>query len=73
MLVAAVLPGAMFTYGFERQAGAFGVTLADRVLRFVAVSVVFDLAYAWPAYLLHRAGAGPPPWDGARSPACGSP
>lgn len=67
VLVVAVLPGAMFTYGFERQAGAFGATLADRVLRFVAVSVVFDLVYAWPAYLLYRAGWTPPPWDAPRA------
>ena len=55
LLVVAVLPGAMFTFAFERQAGAFGVTLADRVLRFVAASVVFNALYAWPGYLAHRA------------------
>ena len=54
LLTVAVLPGAMFTFGFERQAGAFRVTLADRVLRFVAASALFDLAYAWPAYGLYR-------------------
>lgn len=54
ILLAAVLPGAMFTFGFERQAGAFTVTLADRVLRFVAVSVAFDLLYAMPLYALRR-------------------
>lgn len=51
VLLLAVLPGAMFTFGFERQAGAFGVTLADRVLRFVAVSTAFTAAYAWPVFL----------------------
>ena len=66
VLVAAVLPGAMFTYGFERRAGAFGVTLADRVLRFVAVSLLIDLLLAWPAYLLYRSGAAPPPWTAGR-------
>ncbi|HWL37946.1 MAG TPA: DUF6338 family protein [Frankiaceae bacterium] len=55
LLVVAVLPGAMFTFGFERQVSAYGATLADRVLRFVAVSVVFDLLYAWPAYLAYQA------------------
>jgi hypothetical protein len=55
VLLLAVLPGAMFTFGFERQAGAFGVTLADRVLRFVAVSAAFTAAYAWPVYLARSA------------------
>lgn len=54
LLLVAVLPGAMFTFGFERQVSAYGATLADRVLRFVAVSVVFDLLYAWPAYAAYR-------------------
>src|SRR3712207_4757843 len=54
LLTVAVLPGAMFTFGFERQASAYGVTLADRVLRFVAVSAVLAIAYAAPAYALHR-------------------
>lgn len=54
LLLVAVLPGATFTFGFERQVSAYGVTLADRVLRFVAVSVVFDLLLAWPAYAAYR-------------------
>jgi hypothetical protein len=54
ILAVAVLPGSVYTWAFERQAAAFGVTLADRVLRFVAVSLVFDLLYAWPAYGLYR-------------------
>lgn len=54
ILLLAVLPGAMFTFGFERQAGAFKVTFADRVLRFVAVSAAFDLLYALPLYVVRR-------------------
>lgn len=54
LLAVAVLPGAMFTFAFERQAGAFGVSLADRVLRFVAVSGLLAVLYAWPAYGFHR-------------------
>jgi hypothetical protein len=50
LVAVSVLPGAMFRFGFERQVGAYGVTLADRVLRFVAASLVLDLLYAWPAY-----------------------
>lgn len=55
LLCIAVLPGATFTFGFERQASAYGVTLADRVLRFVAVSVAVDALLAWPVYLAYRA------------------
>lgn len=54
ILVAAVLPGSMYTWAYERQAGDFGVALADRVLRFVAVSLAFDALLAWPAYLVGR-------------------
>jgi hypothetical protein len=54
VLLVAVLPGSVYTWAFERQASAYGVTLADRVLRFVGVSVVFDLVLAWPAYGVWR-------------------
>jgi hypothetical protein len=54
ILVAAVLPGSMYTWAYERQAGDFGVALADRVLRFVAVSLAFDAVLAWPAYAIAR-------------------
>jgi hypothetical protein len=65
LLLVAVLPGATFTFGFERQVSAYGVTLADRVLRFVAVSVAFDLLYAWPAYAAYRL------WVADRPPGAG--
>lgn len=55
LLVVAVLPGSVYLWAFERQAAAFGVTFADRVLRFVAMSVVFDVLYAWPGYAVYRA------------------
>lgn len=55
LLCIAVLPGATFTFGFERQASAYGVALADRVLRFAAVSVAIDAVLAWPGYLAYRA------------------
>ena len=51
----AVLPGATYRWAYEREAGAFGVTLADRALRLVAVSLLLDALYAWPAYLGWRA------------------
>jgi len=54
VIVVAVLPGLIYTLAFERQAGGFGVTLADRTLRFIAVSVVFHIVAAWPEYWLYR-------------------
>lgn len=62
VLVVAVLPGGVYTWGFERQAGPFGVTFTDRVLRFLGVSLVFHLLLAWPEYALYRVLAGR--WDG---------
>ena len=54
ILLVAVLPGAVYTWAFEREAGLYGVTLADRVLRFVAGSIVMHLILAWPEYLVFR-------------------
>ncbi|MGZ4468580.1 MAG: DUF6338 family protein [Nocardioidaceae bacterium] len=44
IIVIAVLPGSMYTWAYERQASAFGATLADRTLRFIALSLIFHLA-----------------------------
>jgi hypothetical protein len=38
IILIAVLPGAVYTWAFEREAGSYGVTLADRTLRFLAAS-----------------------------------
>ena len=54
IVVVAVLPGSMYTWAYERQASAFGVTFADRTLRFLAVSLLFHLVLAWPEYALYR-------------------
>lgn len=54
IIIAAVLPGAMYTWGFERQVGSFGISLADKTLRFIAVSVLFHLVLGWPEYILYR-------------------
>jgi hypothetical protein len=54
IVIVAVLPGCMYTWAFERQASAFGVTFADRTLRFVAISLLFHLALGWPEYGLYR-------------------
>lgn len=66
LLCLAVLPGAMFTFGFERQVSAYGVTLADRVLRFIGVSLVFDALYAWPAYGAYRLWIAGRPFGGGQ-------
>lgn len=48
----AVLPGALYTWSFERVVGRWGSGAADRVLRFAGSSALFLAAYAYPAYLL---------------------
>ncbi len=50
-----VLPGSVYTWAYERQDSAYGVTFTDRFLRFIAVSVIFHLLLAWPEYSLYRA------------------
>jgi Family of unknown function (DUF6338) len=54
VVVVAVLPGSTFTWAYERQASAFGVTFADRTLRFIAISLIFHLVLGWPEYALYR-------------------
>lgn len=49
-----VLPGSVYTWAYERQTSAFGVTFADRLLRFIAVSTIFHIVLAWPEYVLYR-------------------
>src|SRR3954447_2721405 len=39
--VIAVLPGAAFTFSYERGAGTYGVTRSDRLIRFLTASAVF--------------------------------
>jgi hypothetical protein len=54
VLVLASLPGALYTWAFEQQAGPWGVGLADRVLRFVGASAVFHALLAPATYGLWR-------------------
>lgn len=54
ILVASLLPGASYTWAFERQAGSYGVSFADRTFRFIAVSLFFHLFLGWPEYWLYR-------------------
>lgn len=49
----AVLPGAMYLWGFEREDGPWSVGLADRTLRFVGASGLlspFSLPLVWLGY-----------------------
>jgi hypothetical protein len=48
----AVLPGALYTWSFEREVGNWGVSLSDRVLRFVGFSALFHAVLLFPEYLI---------------------
>lgn len=54
LIVVIVLPGCSYIWAYERQVSAYGVTLADRTLRFIAVSLLFHAIFAWPEYVVHR-------------------
>lgn len=54
LIVLAVLPGLTYVLSFERQAGRYGVTLADRVLRLIFVSAVFHVVVGWFEYWVYR-------------------
>jgi Family of unknown function (DUF6338) len=49
--ILALLPGALFTWSFEREVGNWGAGLADRVYRFVGFSAIFHAVLAYPEYL----------------------
>jgi uncharacterized protein DUF6338 len=50
----AILPGASYTFTFERVAGSFGQNLADRVIRFIVASAVLQALFSGPTYLLYQ-------------------
>jgi len=50
--ILAVLPGALYTWSFEREVGNWGVGLSDRILRFVGFSSIFHAVLAFPEWLL---------------------
>jgi hypothetical protein len=52
VLVVALLPGALYVWAFERQVGAWGIRLSDRVLRFVGFSAFLHAAFAPLTYRL---------------------
>ena len=64
VLIVALLPGALYTWSFERLVGAWGVGFADRVLRFVGASAMFQAAIApftvwgWRTYVSDRPSPG---------------
>jgi uncharacterized protein DUF6338 len=53
-LVLVVLPGAIYLWGFEREAGKWAIGISDTLLRFVAASAIFQALYAAPLYLLYE-------------------
>ncbi len=54
VLVLAFLPGALYVWAFEREAGGWGLGLTDRLLRFVGASAVFHALAAPLTYIAYR-------------------
>jgi len=52
VLLLALLPGALYVWAFERQAGAWGIRLTDRLFRFVGFSAVMHALLAPLTYWL---------------------
>lgn len=50
----ALLPGAAFTFGYERVTGPFGIKASDRLVRFLVTSSVFLALFSGPGLLLYR-------------------
>jgi hypothetical protein len=50
VIVVALLPGALYVWSFERQAGRWGIGLSDRVFRFVGGSAIFHAVFAPATY-----------------------
>jgi hypothetical protein len=50
----AILPGALYTWAFEREIGRWGIGLTDRLLRFVGVSALFLALTTYPAHYVWR-------------------
>ena len=50
----AVLPGASYTFAYERLAGAYGVSLSDRLIRFLAASAIFHALLSGLELWLYR-------------------
>lgn len=52
VVLIALIPGALYTWSFERQVGRWGIGLSDRILRFVGGSAIFHAAFAPLTYWL---------------------
>jgi hypothetical protein len=52
VVVLALLPGALYVWAFERQAGAWGIKLSDRLFRFVGFSALLHALFAPITYVL---------------------
>lgn len=50
VLVAALVPGALYLWSFERLAGRWGATLSDRLFRFVGGSAILHAVFAPATY-----------------------
>jgi Family of unknown function (DUF6338) len=53
VVILALLPGALYTWGYERHVGSWGITRSDRVTRFIGGSVVFQVLAAPLTYYLY--------------------
>jgi hypothetical protein len=58
VLAVAALPGAAYTWGFERSAGPWEQELADRTLRFLGASAVFHVLFAPLTFWIYREAVG---------------
>lgn len=54
MAALALLPGALYVFAYERQAGAFGISRSDRLIRFLAASAVFVALFSGLGVILYR-------------------
>ena len=54
VVILAILPGASFTFAYERQVAGFGRKSPDRLMRLLAASAVFQALYSGPELLLYR-------------------
>ncbi|WP_043503688.1 DUF6338 family protein [Georgenia sp. SUBG003] len=50
VLVLALVPGALYIWSFERQAGRWGIGLSDRIFRFVGASAIIHALLAPATY-----------------------
>jgi hypothetical protein len=54
VLILALLPGALYTFAFEREAGAWGINTSDRLLRFVGSSALLQVLATPVIYQMYR-------------------